>query len=82
MFVSLAFIFLHGIDYVNWPRLQPLTDIIYYDGPGYRSAHHGKGIAGYFPQLEGQKAGERKATWLSEKKGAMPVDVEAKKRVD
>lgn len=42
--VSIAFIFIHGIDYVSWPRLQPPTDIIYYDGPGFRSAHHGKGL--------------------------------------
>ena len=51
--VSTAFIFIHGIDYVSWPRLQPPTDIIYYDGPGFRSAHHGKGLG--LPVLE--KAG-------------------------
>ena len=50
MFVSLAFIFVHGIDYVNWPRLQPLTDIIYYDGPGYRAHRHGMGLG--LPALE------------------------------
>nr|VWP01399.1 1,3-beta-glucanosyltransferase (EC [Ganoderma boninense] len=48
--VSTAFIFIHGIDYVNWPRLLPPTDIIYYEGPGFRSAHHGKGLA--LPALE------------------------------
>ncbi|PIL29655.1 hypothetical protein GSI_08292 [Ganoderma sinense ZZ0214-1] len=48
--VSTAFIFIHGIDYVSWPRLLPPTDIIYYDGPGFRSAHHGKGLA--LPALE------------------------------
>lgn len=48
--VSTAFIFIHGIDYVNWPRLLPPTDIIYYDGPGFRSAHHGKGLG--LPALE------------------------------
>ena len=42
--VTLVFIFIHGIEYVNWPRLQPLTDIIYYEGPGFRSGHHGKGL--------------------------------------
>lgn len=41
---ALAFIFAHGIQYVAWPKLNPLTDIIYYDGAGFRSAHHGKGL--------------------------------------
>ena len=48
--VALVFIFIHGIEYVNWPRLQPLTDIIYYEGPGYRSGHRGKGLG--LPALE------------------------------
>ncbi|KAI0786098.1 SacI homology domain-containing protein [Abortiporus biennis] len=43
--VSLLFIFIHGIEYVNWPRLLPLTDIIYYEGPGFRSGHNGKGFS-------------------------------------
>lgn len=42
--ISLLFIMIHGIDYVSWPRLTPLTDTIFYDGPGYRSANHGKGF--------------------------------------
>ena len=42
--VSLTFIFIHGIEYVNWPRLLPLSDIVHYDGPGFRSGHHGKGL--------------------------------------
>ena len=42
--IALVFIFIHGIEYVSWPRLQPLTDVIYYEGPGFRSAHHGKGL--------------------------------------
>lgn len=53
--VSLAFIFVHGIDYVNWPRLQPLTDIIYYDGPGFRSARKGTGLG--LPAVEKLKEG-------------------------
>jgi len=36
----------HGISYVSWPRLNPLTHIIYYDGPGFRSARHGMGVKG------------------------------------
>lgn len=42
--IALTFIFIHGISYVSWPRLLPLNDIIFYDGPGYRSANHGKGF--------------------------------------
>lgn len=42
--VSLAFIFIHGIEYVNWPRLLPLSDIVHYEGPGFRSGHKGKGM--------------------------------------
>ncbi|KAK7064539.1 SAC domain-containing protein [Favolaschia claudopus] len=44
--LSLIFIVLHGIDYVSWPRLIPSTEYIYYTGPGFRSAHHGKGFGG------------------------------------
>ena len=44
--VAMVFIVIHGIDYVSWPRLNPPTDIIYYNGPGYRSGHHGKGLNG------------------------------------
>lgn len=36
--------FIHGIEYVSWPRLNPLTDLIYYNGPGFRSAHNGMGL--------------------------------------
>ncbi|EMD41635.1 hypothetical protein CERSUDRAFT_128571 [Gelatoporia subvermispora B] len=51
--LSLVFIFAHGIEYVNWPRLLPLTDIIYYEGPGFRSGHRGKGIG--LPVLDSVK---------------------------
>lgn len=44
--ISFVFISIHGIDYVAWPRLNPPTEAIYYDGPGFRSAHNGKGIKG------------------------------------
>ncbi|OCH96696.1 hypothetical protein OBBRIDRAFT_830093 [Obba rivulosa] len=51
--LSLVFIFAHGIEYVNWPRLLPLTDIIYYEGPGFRSGHRGKGMG--LPVLDSVK---------------------------
>jgi len=34
----------NGIDYVSWPRLNSLTDIIHYNGPGFRSGRHGMGV--------------------------------------
>lgn len=51
----------HGIEYVAWPRLNPLTDIIYYNGPGYRSAHHGKGLGGQ----RNAEPSWKKNKWLS-----------------
>ncbi|KAI0932523.1 hypothetical protein AcV5_004276 [Taiwanofungus camphoratus] len=42
--LALIFVFAHGIEYVSWPRLNPLTDIIYYTGPGFRSGNRGKGF--------------------------------------
>jgi len=35
----------HGVDYVAWPRLRPLTDTINYSGKGYFSGRHGRGFA-------------------------------------
>ncbi|EIW86399.1 inositol phosphatidylinositol phosphatase [Coniophora puteana RWD-64-598 SS2] len=43
--IALSFMVINGIQYVAWPRLLPPTELIYYDGPGFRSAHHGKGFA-------------------------------------
>jgi len=57
--VAAAFMILHGIEYVAWPRLIPLTDIIYYNGPGFRSAHHGKGFNGK------HEPSWKKTKWLS-----------------
>ena len=81
--MTLVFMVLHGVDYVAWPRLIPLTDMIYYSGPGYRSGHHGKGLNGK------SMTGMAKSRWL--KSGARRVkanmieEVElgtVKKRVD
>lgn len=52
--LSLIFIFAHGIEYVNWPRLLPLLDIIHYDGPGFRSGHRGKGFG--IPALDPRRS--------------------------
>lgn len=50
--IAVTFILVHGIDYVAWPKLNPPTDVIHYQGPGFRSAHHGKGIRGRSPGEE------------------------------
>jgi len=83
--ISLAFILLHGIDYVAWPRLNPPTDIINYGGPGFRSAHHGKGIRGSV--LNFGKLNSVSAKWLSSGRRRAVSRVEeiemgTKKRVD
>ncbi|KAF9015025.1 inositol/phosphatidylinositol phosphatase [Cyathus striatus] len=41
---ALIFMLIHGIDFVVWPKLIPMTDIIYYKGDGFRSARHGMGL--------------------------------------
>ncbi|PPQ66105.1 hypothetical protein CVT26_010906 [Gymnopilus dilepis] len=79
--VSMAYIYIHGIDYVSWPKLIPPTDIIYYNGPGFRSGHHGKGLKGV------SEPSWQKTKWLPAKRGMASVDVEVelgtiKKRVD
>jgi hypothetical protein len=50
--VSTIFIFIHGLDYVAWPRLLPLTELIHYNGPGFRSGHHGMGFGLDFNKLK------------------------------
>ncbi|PPQ62780.1 hypothetical protein CVT24_000474 [Panaeolus cyanescens] len=81
--MAMTFMFINGIDYVSWPKLNPMTDIIYYNGPGYRSAHHGKGLN---PTAE---PGASKQRWLGRGagrvKGGSIEEVElgtVKKRVD
>jgi len=59
--LALTFMIIHGVDYVAWPHLVPLSDIIYYNGPGYRSGHNGKGLGGPHSSLPTWK----KTRWLS-----------------
>jgi hypothetical protein len=77
--VGLLFILIHGIAYVSWPRLIPPTDIIYYSGPGFRSANNGKGFKG---DLTSRKVGK----WLRGEKVPVSIDEielgDIKKRVD
>ncbi|KAL5495670.1 SAC1 [Sanghuangporus weigelae] len=42
--LALGFVFAHGVAYVSWPRLKPLTDLIEYNGPGYKGKRHGRGL--------------------------------------
>ena len=41
---ALGFIILNGIEYVNWPKLIPLTDTIDYSGPGVGTSKKGRGL--------------------------------------
>lgn len=36
--------FAHGVSYVSWPRLNPLTDVVNYDGPGFVGKRRGRGL--------------------------------------
>ena len=78
--------FVHGIQYVSWPRLIPLTDVIYYNGPGYRSARHGMGIgllAHAFDMLRSAGAKLVSAGELKRGAGRMEeIEMGTKKRVD
>ncbi|KAJ7275405.1 inositol/phosphatidylinositol phosphatase [Mycena haematopus] len=80
--ISLIFIRIHGIDYVSWPRLLPSTDYIYYTGPGFRSAHHGKGFGG--DNAPKTRSGTSiSAKWLNSGKKRISVAIEeGGKRVD
>lgn len=59
--LSTIFILIHGIDYVSWPRLIPLTNVIHYNGPGFRSGYHGTGFGLDFGKL---KSGAN-AQWMT-----------------
>lgn len=78
----MVYIIIHGIDYVSWPRLNPPTEVIYYNGPGYRSGHHGKGLNGK------DEPAWKKTSWpvkISRRTKSLVDEVElgsVKKRVD
>jgi hypothetical protein len=38
----------HGIDYVSWPRLNSLQDVISYEGRGHQSGRHGRGSTSFY----------------------------------
>ncbi|KAI0274857.1 SacI homology domain-containing protein [Gloeopeniophorella convolvens] len=81
--LSAVFVYFHGIDYVAWPRLLPVTDIIHYDGPGFRSGHHGTGFGLNFGKLKS----EANAQWMARgarrsDKQMEEIELGAKRHVD
>ncbi|KAK7058336.1 Phosphoinositide phosphatase sac1 [Paramarasmius palmivorus] len=84
--LSLAFIIAHGIFYVSWPRLIPLNDVIYYNGPGYRSARHGMGVGGKLGEIVGKGsnwvASNARRAQSKVEDAAIPLTESVKKRVD
>jgi hypothetical protein len=86
--LAIMFMMMHGIEYVSWPRLIPPTDIIHYEGRGFRSAHNGKGFTGPLAKkldLSGQLDGLGARLLLNSRKRALTVngmEEGTKKRVD
>ncbi|KIK96513.1 hypothetical protein PAXRUDRAFT_825876 [Paxillus rubicundulus Ve08.2h10] len=86
--LAIAFIMTHGIEYVSWPRLIPPTDIIYYEGPGFRSGHHGKGLKGPLAQKFGFSGKVLPANGVPLRKRALTlnkieeIEMGTRKRVD
>lgn len=63
----------HGVDYVAWPRLNPLTETINYSGKGYESGSHGRGWRAVKKTV---------AKGLKEKPDGGEMELGQKKRVD
>ncbi|EJD04396.1 uncharacterized protein FOMMEDRAFT_83474 [Fomitiporia mediterranea MF3/22] len=42
--LAIGFVLAHGVAYVSWPRLNPMTDLIEYNGPGFKGKRHGRGL--------------------------------------
>ena len=81
--ISAGFIFAHGMDYVAWPRLVSLTDVIFYEGPGYRSCKrrrvwNGRGKGGGLKVGE-VSSGEGRKRIVS---GVSEVEMGTRKRID
>lgn len=79
---------INGIDFVSWPKLLPPTDLIYYNGPGFRSARNGMGLGG---GKDVKVAVGKTAKWLNggkphvrqtSKLDAGDIPLALKKRVD
>lgn len=78
---------MHGIDYVAWPRLRPLTETINYSGKGHFSGRRGRGFAA---SGGGQIGGKNKQLAVQTHSDKVEKDMETghtaalpgKKRVD
>ena len=46
--VLFLYVSTHGIDYVSWPRLNSLQEVISYSGKGFESGRHGRGPGSYW----------------------------------
>ena len=77
---AISFVFAHGIAYVSWPRLNPLTDVIEYNGPGFRGKRKGRGLS--FATVKGRHVSGTGAR--QRRSAAQEVEMGAyeKKRVD
>lgn len=81
--LSTIFILVHGLDYVAWPRLLPLTETIHYNGPGFRSGHHGTGLGLDFGKLKsGVNAQWMTRGFLRSDKQVEEIELGAKRHVD
>lgn len=76
LFAALTFIMMNGIEYVNWPRLIPLTDAIEYAGPGTRTGRNGRGVP-FVRQKKGYSTSNGPSSY-----GKNEVDHEVKERLD
>ena len=81
--LSVTFIIAHGLDYVSWPRLIRLDDVIHYDGPGFREGFHGKGLFSTGHSGHGTSRAKGRFINNNEKKGVLnEIEMGTKKRVD
>jgi len=78
LFIGAAyFIISHGVDYVAWPRLNPLDDVIHYKGKGYSSGNKGRGLFSQRGALNGNVPIHK-----NKKESVTEIELGHRKRVD
>lgn len=75
-----TFIVGNGVRYVSWPRLVPIDDVLTYEGPGWKSGQHGRGLAMFKATHDRSRVGPRSLPVAN--KGWAPPDISEKKRMD